>query len=149
MYYILQFHITVRLLNQMNGGQTLCMNSGHPTGLFPKRSDTDTPAAVISNGMMIPEYSTPAQLDRLYALGVTMYGQMTAGSWMYIGPQGIVHGTTLTVAQAVALQAANAGKPAPVGCKGKVFVTSGLGGMSGAQVSIIFLPVNVGSYILS
>lgn len=121
------------MLNTMNDCQTLCMNSGHPTGLFPKRRGADTPAAVISNGMMIPHYSTPEQLDRLYALGVTMYGQMTAGSWMYIGPQGIVHGTTLTVAQAVALQASNAGNPPPAGCKGKIFVTSGLGGMSGAQ----------------
>ena len=83
-----QFHITVRMLAKMSEGQSLSMNSGHPAGLFPKYSSADSPAAVISNGMMIPEYSTPAQLDRLYALGVTMYGQMTAGSWMYIGPQG-------------------------------------------------------------
>jgi len=82
--------------------------------------------------MMIPHYSTPEQLDRLYALGVTMYGQMTAGSWMYIGPQGIVHGTTLTVAQASAMQAQTMGS-SDTSCAGKVFVTSGLGGMSGAQ----------------
>jgi urocanate hydratase len=82
--------------------------------------------------MMIPHYSTPEQLDRLYALGVTMYGQMTAGSWMYIGPQGIVHGTTLTVAQASAMQAQTMGSSDTL-CAGKVFVTSGLGGMSGAQ----------------
>lgn len=83
-----QFHITVRLLARMSTSQCLTMNSGHPAALFPKFASADSPAAVISNGMMIPEYSTPEQLDRLYALGVTMYGQMTAGSWMYIGPQG-------------------------------------------------------------
>ena len=83
-----QFHITLRMMARMSNRQTLCMNSGHPTGLFPKYAEADSPAAVISNGMMIPEYSTPEHLDRLYALGVTMYGQMTAGSWMYIGPQG-------------------------------------------------------------
>jgi hypothetical protein len=83
-----QFHITVRMLAGMSNSQCLTMNSGHPAGLFPKLASADSPAAVISNGMMIPEYSTPEQLDRLYALGVTMYGQMTAGSWMYIGPQG-------------------------------------------------------------
>lgn len=125
------------MLNEMTDKQTLCMNSGHPAGLFPKRQHSDTPSAVISNGMMIPEYSTAEHLDRLYALGVTMYGQMTAGSWMYIGPQGIVHGTTLTVAQAVILQAQRAGTAVPSDCKGKVFVTSGLGGMSGAQVCSI------------
>eukprot|EP00602_Paraphysomonas_sp_CaronLab_P002809 CAMPEP_0185026986 /NCGR_PEP_ID=MMETSP1103-20130426/11725_1 /TAXON_ID=36769 /ORGANISM="Paraphysomonas bandaiensis, Strain Caron Lab Isolate" /LENGTH=1078 /DNA_ID=CAMNT_0027560787 /DNA_START=248 /DNA_END=3484 /DNA_ORIENTATION=- len=124
-----QFHITIRMLSKMKATQTLCMNSGHPAGLFPKFPEDQTPWAVISNGNMIPHYSTPEQLDRLYALGVSMYGQMTAGSWMYIGPQGIVHGTTLTVAQAVAMQS----KSKSGGCKGKVFVTSGLGGMSGAQ----------------
>ncbi|CAE7446822.1 Uroc1, partial [Symbiodinium microadriaticum] len=112
-----QFHITVRMLAKMGESQSLSMNSGHPAGLFPKYASADSPAAVISNGMMIPEYSTPAQLDRLYALG-------------------IVHGTTLTVAQAVAMQAASCGnkEASPTdGCRGKVFVTSGLGGMSGAQ----------------
>jgi urocanate hydratase len=130
-----QFHITIRLLSRRSSGQSLCMSSGHPQGLFPKVASGDTPAAVISNGMMIPIYSTPEHLDRLYALGVSMYGQMTAGSWMYIGPQGIVHGTTLTVAQAIAMQAHNVGEQVSTsqGCKGKIFLTSGLGGMSGAQ----------------
>jgi urocanate hydratase len=134
-----QFHITTRLLARMHAGQSLCMSSGHPQGLFPKRPESATPAAVISNGNMIPNYSTPVMLDRLYALGTSMYGQMTAGSWMYIGPQGIVHGTTLTVAQAIAMQASSGSSGTPAAatsdfsCRGKVFVTSGLGGMSGAQ----------------
>lgn len=126
-----QFHITIQLLAKMNSSQCLSMSSGHPQGLFPKSPSSDTPSAVISNGMMIPIYSTPEHLDRLYALGVSMYGQMTAGSWMYIGPQGIVHGTTLTVAQAIAMQSKDAGTTST--CRGKVFITSGLGGMSGAQ----------------
>jgi urocanate hydratase len=126
-----QFHITIQMLGKMNANQCLSMSSGHPQGLFPKSASSDTPSAVISNGMMIPMYSTPEQLDRLYALGVSMYGQMTAGSWMYIGPQGIVHGTTLTVAQAMAMQGKETGNT--TNCRGKVFLTSGLGGMSGAQ----------------
>jgi urocanate hydratase len=136
-----QFHLTIHLLGKMKENQCLSMSSGHPQGLFPKSPNSDTPSAVISNGMMIPIYSTPEQLDRLYALGVSMYGQMTAGSWMYIGPQGIVHGTTLTVAQAIAMQQANlpttSASTSPstsgVSCRGKIFLTSGLGGMSGAQ----------------
>lgn len=136
-----QFHITVRLLGRMTSSQSLVMNSGHPQGLFPK-ANPNSPAAVISNGIMVHNYSTPENLDRLYALGVSMYGQMTAGSWMYIGPQGIVHGTTLTVAQAMELHAQDClrkGIKMPSAsssdnrAKGKVFLTSGLGGMSGAQ----------------
>jgi urocanate hydratase len=130
-----QFYITVNFLCKMGQDQTLSMHSGHPAGLWPASART-APKVVITNGMMIPHYSTPEHLDRLYALGVSMYGQMTAGSWMYIGPQGIVHGTTLTVASAITLQEraqkihvdnVNNGK------KSKVFITSGLGGMSGAQ----------------
>ena len=126
-----QFYITFKMMGGMQPGQTLSMHSGHPAGLWPTDND-QMPSAVITNGMMIPHYSTPNELDRTYALGVSMYGQMTAGSWMYIGPQGIVHGTTLTCASAVDMQAKMTGNPdnSP---KGKIFVTSGLGGMSGAQ----------------
>ncbi len=102
------------------------MNSGHPTGLWPKLTPK-SPSAVISNGMMIPIYSDLENYANLYAMGVSMYGQMTAGSWMYIGPQGIIHGTAITVAQAAKLR-----DPSNPDLKGKVFVTSGLGGMSGA-----------------
>ena len=122
-----QFHITVKHLVTMNENECLAMYSGHPAGLFPKL-DSSSPSAVICNGMMIPNYSDTNTYDNLYALGVSMYGQMTAGSWMYIGPQGIVHGTTLTVAQAAAIQ-----NPQDPSVEGKIFVTSGLGGMSGAQ----------------
>uniref|UniRef100_A0A915CLB1 Urocanate hydratase n=1 Tax=Ditylenchus dipsaci TaxID=166011 RepID=A0A915CLB1_9BILA len=109
----------------MNEQQTLVMYSGHPLGLFP--SHTNAPRMVITNGMMIPNYSTKPLYDKYFALGVTLYGQMTAGSYCYIGPQGIVHGTTITLR--------NAGRKY-LNCEdlsGKVFVSSGLGGMSGAQ----------------
>ena len=109
----------------MTEEQTLSMYSGHPMGLFP--SHADAPRMVITNGMVIPNYSSQADYERMYAQGVTIYGQMTAGSYCYIGPQGIVHGTTITVL--------NAGRKylKTNELAGKVYVTSGLGGMSGAQ----------------
>jgi urocanate hydratase len=122
-----QFHLTIKHLINLKENECLSMYSGHPAGVFPKL-DTSSPSAVICNGMIIPNYSDPTNFDNMFALGVTMYGQMTAGSWMYIGPQGIVHGTTLTIAQAAAIQ-----NPSNPSLPGKIFVTSGLGGMSGAQ----------------
>ncbi|WP_313191144.1 urocanate hydratase [Sphingobacterium sp.] len=121
-----QYLLTMKYLSQMTEQQTLHMYSGHPMGLFP--SSENAPRVVVTNGMMIPNYSKPDDWERFNALGVTQYGQMTAGSYMYIGPQGIVHGTTITVMNAFR-------KHLPVGetIQGKVFVTSGLGGMSGAQ----------------
>ena len=119
-----QYRLTMKYLAEMSDEQTLVMYSGHPMGLFP--SHKNAPRVVVTNGMMIPNYSKPDDWERFNALGVTQYGQMTAGSYMYIGPQGIVHGTTITVL--------NAGrKISPNGLKGKLFITSGLGGMSGAQ----------------
>ncbi|HPI35428.1 MAG TPA: urocanate hydratase [Prolixibacteraceae bacterium] len=119
-----QYLLTMQYLSEMSDEQTLVMYSGHPLGLFP--SHPEAPRVVVTNGMMIPNYSTREEYERLNALGVTQYGQMTAGSYMYIGPQGIVHGTTITLLNAARLH--SAGDP-----RGKVFVTSGLGGMSGAQ----------------
>lgn len=119
-----QYLLTMQYLSAMTDEQTLSLYSGHPLGLFP--SHPDAPRVVITNGMMIPNYSSKDDYERYNALGVTQYGQMTAGSYMYIGPQGIVHGTTITVLNAARMHAA--GDPA-----GKIFVTSGLGGMSGAQ----------------
>jgi urocanate hydratase len=121
-----QYIITMQYLAQMTDDQTLHMFSGHPMGLFP--SSKDAPRAVITNGMMIPNYSKPDDWEKYNALGVTQYGQMTAGSYMYIGPQGIVHGTTITVMNAFRKQLS---KDETI--HGKVFLTSGLGGMSGAQ----------------
>ncbi len=118
-----QYRLTMKYLAEMNNEQTLVMYSGHPMGLFP--SHKDAPRVVITNGMMIPNYSKPDDWEKFNALGVTQYGQMTAGSYMYIGPQGIVHGTTITV-----LNAFRKIKKEPLG---NLFVTSGLGGMSGAQ----------------
>ena len=118
-----QYLLTMKYLSEMNDEQTLVMYSGHPMGLFP--SHKDAPRVVVTNGMMIPNYSKPDDWEKFNALGVTQYGQMTAGSYMYIGPQGIVHGTTITV-----LNAFRKIKKSP---KGGLFVTSGLGGMSGAQ----------------
>ncbi len=118
-----QYLLTMQYLAQMNDDQTLAVYSGHPMGLFP--SHKDAPRVVVTNGMMIPNYSQPDDWEKFNALGVTQYGQMTAGSYMYIGPQGIVHGTTITV-----LNAFRKIKKSP---KGGIFVTSGLGGMSGAQ----------------
>ena len=118
-----QYRLTMKYLAEMNDEQTLVMYSGHPMGLFP--SHKEAPRVVVTNGMMIPNYSQPDDWEKFNALGVTQYGQMTAGSYMYIGPQGIVHGTTITV-----LNGFRKIKKEP---KGNLFVTSGLGGMSGAQ----------------
>ena len=122
----IQYRLTMKYLSEMTEEQTLVMNSGHPQGLFP--SHKNAPRVVISNGMMIPNYSKPDDWEKYNALGVTQYGQMTAGSYMYIGPQGIVHGTTITVLNAIRKMT----KPNE-STKGKLFVTAGLGGMSGAQ----------------
>lgn len=121
-----QYLLTMKYLSEMSNEQTLVMYSGHPLGLFP--SHKDAPRVVITNGMMIPNYSKPDDWEKFNALGVTQYGQMTAGSYMYIGPQGIVHGTTITV-----MNAARKISGASNETKGKLFVTCGLGGMSGAQ----------------
>ncbi len=119
-----QYLLTMQYLSKMEDDQTLVMYSGHPLGLFP--SNINAPRVVISNGMMIPNYSKPNDWEKFNTLGVTQYGQMTAGSYMYIGPQGIVHGTTITVLNACRKIDTN-------GPHGKLFVTAGLGGMSGAQ----------------
>ena len=118
-----QYLLTMKYLAEMTDDQTLVMYSGHPMGLFP--SNINAPRVVVTNGMVIPNYSKKLDLEKFNALGVSQYGQMTAGSYMYIGPQGIVHGTTITV-----LNAFRKIKKEP---RGKIFVTSGLGGMSGAQ----------------
>ncbi|MCA9561107.1 MAG: urocanate hydratase, partial [Myxococcales bacterium] len=123
-----QYRLAMRYLSQMTEQQTLVMYSGHPLGLFP--SHPDAPRVVVTNGMVVPNYSSGDDYLRMAALGVTSYGQMTAGSYMYIGPQGIVHGTTITVLNAGRLYL---GLEGDAGLRGKVFVTSGLGGMSGAQ----------------
>jgi urocanate hydratase len=131
-----QYLLTMQYLALMTEEQTLVLYSGHPMGLFP--SHKDAPRVVVTNGMMIPNYSKPDDWEKFNALGVTQYGQMTAGSFMYIGPQGIVHGTTITVMNAARKKFASeedrAARPddQPVG-RGKLFVTCGLGGMSGAQ----------------
>ena len=122
----IQYRLTMKYLSEMTEEQTLVMNSGHPQGLFP--SHKNAPRVVVSNGMVIPNYSSQDHWEKFNALGVTQYGQMTAGSYMYIGPQGIVHGTTITVLNAVRKIAKNRDD-----YKGKLFVTAGLGGMSGAQ----------------
>ncbi|MBW6498329.1 MAG: urocanate hydratase [Bacteroidales bacterium] len=132
-----QYLLTIKYLAEMKDNQTLVLYSGHPMGLFP--SHTEAPRVVVTNGMMIPNYSKPDDWERFNALGVTQYGQMTAGSFMYIGPQGIVHGTTITVL--------NAGRRLPNSdgtLAGKVFVTSGLGGMSGAQAKAAVIAGAVG-----
>jgi urocanate hydratase len=123
-----QYRLVMKYLSEMHDDQTLVMYSGHPLGLFP--SSKEAPRVVVTNGMMIPNYSKPDDWERFNALGVTQYGQMTAGSYMYIGPQGIVHGTTITVMNAARRMREKRGMRAsePV-----VFVTAGLGGMSGAQ----------------
>jgi urocanate hydratase len=119
----IQYRLCMKYLSEMTDEQTLVMYSGHPMGLFP--SHKDAPRVVVTNGMMIPNYSKPDDWEKMNALGVSQYGQMTAGSYMYIGPQGIVHGTTITVLNGFR----------KIGKKpsGNIFVTSGLGGMSGAQ----------------
>lgn len=118
-----QYLLTMKYLSEMSDKQTLVMYSGHPMGLFP--SHKNAPRVVVTNGMMIPNYSQPDDWEKFNALGVTQYGQMTAGSYMYIGPQGIVHGTTITVL--------NGFRKIQKQPKGNLFVTAGLGGMSGAQ----------------
>ena len=118
-----QYLLVMKYLSEMTDEQTLAVYSGHPMGLFP--SHKDAPRVVVTNGMMIPNYSKPDDWEKFNALGVTQYGQMTAGSYMYIGPQGIVHGTTITVL--------NGFRKIKKETKGGLFVTSGLGGMSGAQ----------------
>jgi urocanate hydratase len=134
-----QYRLTMKYLSEMNDEQTLVLYSGHPLGLFP--SHRDAPRLVLTCGMVIPSRSTPDDYERLAALGVTSYGQMTAGSFMYIGPQGIVHGTTITLL--------NAGRkylrvPEEEGLAGRVYVTSGLGGMSGAQAKAAVIAGAVG-----
>lgn len=131
-----QFWLTMKYLSEMEEDQTLVMYSGHPMGLFP--STTEAPRAVITNGMVIPQYSTKDDYNKMFALGVTMYGQMTAGSYCYIGPQGIVHGTTITLM--------NAGRKylGVDNLAGKVFLTAGLGGMSGAQAKAAVIAGCVG-----
>ena len=122
----IQYRLTMKYLSEMTDEQTLVMYSGHPLGLFPSHSNA--PRVIVTNGMMIPNYSSQDDWEKFNALGVTQYGQMTAGSYMYIGPQGIVHGTTITVLNALRKIAKNRDD-----IKGKLFVTAGLGGMSGAQ----------------
>ncbi|PIE52432.1 urocanate hydratase [Candidatus Fermentibacteria bacterium] len=133
-----QYLITMKYLSEMTEEQTLVLYSGHPLGLFP--SHKDAPRVVVTNGMVIPNYSSQDDYTKMAALGVTSYGQMTAGSFMYIGPQGIVHGTTITLL--------NAGrkylKTAEEGLTGKIFVTSGLGGMSGAQAKAAVIAGAIG-----
>jgi urocanate hydratase len=121
-----QYRLTMKFLAEMTDEQTLVMYSGHPMGLYP--SHKDAPRVVVTNGMMIPNYSKPDDWERFNAMGVTQYGQMTAGSYMYIGPQGIVHGTTITVLNAGRMISKDNESLA-----GKLFITAGLGGMSGAQ----------------
>jgi len=121
-----QYLLTMKYLAEMTDHQTLVMYSGHPMGLFP--SHPDAPRVVVTNGMVIPNYSSKDHYEKFNALGVSQYGQMTAGSFMYIGPQGIVHGTTITILNAARKISGNNG-----GAEGKLFVSSGLGGMSGAQ----------------
>lgn len=122
-----QYRLVMKYLSEMTDEQTLVMYSGHPLGLFP--SHKDAPRVVVTNGMVIPNYSKPDDWERMNALGVSQYGQMTAGSYMYIGPQGIVHGTTITVLNAGRRRS----KAADHSLGGMLFVTAGLGGMSGAQ----------------
>jgi urocanate hydratase len=132
-----QYLLTMKYLAEMTDEQTLVMYSGHPLGLFP--SHKEAPRVVVTNGMMVPNYSKKEDWNKYNALGVTQYGQMTAGSFMYIGPQGIVHGTTITLL--------NAGRIKKLGendLRGKVFVTSGLGGMSGAQARAAVITGAVG-----
>ena len=121
-----QYRLTMKYLSEMTDEQTLVIYSGHPLGLFP--SPKDAPRLVVTNGMVIPNYSTQDHLEKFNSLGVTQYGQMTAGSYMYIGPQGVVHGTTITILNAARMITKPGARIKP-----KLFVSSGLGGMSGAQ----------------
>ena len=124
-----QYRLTMKYLSEMTDEQTLVMYSGHPLGLFPSHKNASR--VVVTNGMVIPNYSKPDDWERMNALGVSQYGQMTAGSYMYIGPQGIVHGTTITVLNACRKQLCAKGEAKDI--RGMLFVSSGLGGMSGAQ----------------
>ncbi|MDX2438716.1 MAG: urocanate hydratase, partial [Acidobacteriota bacterium] len=124
----MQYLLIKRYLEIMDHEQTLVVSSGHPLGLFPSRPEA--PRAIITNGLMVGMFDTPEDFQRLAALGCVNYGQMTAGGWMYIGPQGIVHGTYITLLNAGRLYL---GVPEDGNLAGKTFVTSGLGGMSGAQ----------------
>src|SRR5574343_59411 len=128
-----QYLLTMKYLSEMTDEQTLVMYSGHPMGLFP--SHKDAPRVVVTNGMVIPNYSKPDDWEKFNALGVSQYGQMTAGSYMYIGPQGIVHGTTITVLNAARMVREKRGDKQvyDLPAQGLLFVTAGLGGMSGAQ----------------
>ena len=134
-----QYLLTMRYLSEMADVQTLVLYSGHPLGLFP--SHPDAPRVVVTNGMVIPNHSSRADYDRMAALGVTSYGQMTAGSFMYIGPQGIVHGTTITLLGA---GRRHCGLEPGQGLEGRLYVTSGLGGMSGAQAKAATIAGAVG-----
>ena len=134
-----QYRLTMKYLSEMTDEQTLVLYSGHPLGLFP--SHPDAPRLVVTCGMVIPNYSKPEDYERLAALGVTSYGQMTAGSFMYIGPQGIVHGTTITLLNAGRKYLGLDGEE---GLSGRTFVTSGLGGMSGAQAKAAVIAGAVG-----
>ena len=118
-----QYLLTMKYLSELSDTQTLHMYSGHPMGLFP--STKEAPRVVVTNGMMIPNYSQPDDWERFNALGVTQYGQMTAGSYMYIGPQGIVHGTAITV-----LNAFRRVLPTDTPIAGRIFLTAGLGGIA-------------------
>jgi urocanate hydratase len=133
-----QYLLTMKYLSEMTDEQTLAMYSGHPMGLFP--SHKEAPRVIVTNGMVIPNYSKPDDWERFNALGVSQYGQMTAGSYMYIGPQGIVHGTTITVLNAGRKISAKSDE----GLGGKLFVTSGLGGMSGAQAKAAVIAGAIG-----
>jgi urocanate hydratase len=134
-----QYRLTMRYLSEMTDEQTLVLYSGHPLGLFP--SHPDAPRVVLTCGMVVPNYSSPEDYERLAALGVTSYGQMTAGSFMYIGPQGIVHGTAITLLNAGRKYLGSTGEE---GLRGKLYVTSGLGGMSGAQAKAAVIAGAVG-----
>lgn len=123
-----QYLLTMRYLSMIREDQTLVMYSGHPMGIFP--SSKDAPMAIVTNGMVVPNYSSQSDYERMSALGVSQFGQMTAGSYMYIGPQGIVHGTTITILNAARKYLSI---PEDQDLRGVLFVTSGLGGMSGAQ----------------
>jgi len=133
-----QYRLAMRYLAEMTDEQTLVLYSGHPLGLFP--SHPESPRLVVTCGMVVPSHSTPDDYERLASLGVTSYGQMTAGSFMYIGPQGIVHGTTITLLNAGRLYLGTG----EAGLAGKVYVTSGLGGMSGAQAKAAVIAGAVG-----
>lgn len=132
-----QYRLCMQYLAEMTDEQTLVLYSGHPMGLYP--SHKDAPRVVVTNGMVIPNYSKPDDWEKFNALGVSQYGQMTAGSFMYIGPQGIVHGTTITV-----LNAGRKIQEGDAGLAGKMFVTSGLGGMSGAQAKAAVIAGAIG-----